>query len=141
MQKSKIKLLIADDSSVFRQILIDFFDESDDIEIIGVAENGADAFKAIQTKLPDVVVLDILMPIHDGLWVLEELQAHGLDKIVKPIVVTAIDSDNIAKIVLDSLNKIAFDDDAQVVELTVVKKWTEEQERIEFELEEVKNEN
>ena len=36
------------------------------------------------------------------------------------------DSDNIAKIVLDSLNKIAFDDDAQVVELTVVKKWTEE---------------
>lgn len=97
MQKSKIKLLIADDSSVFRQILIDFFDGSDDIEIIGVAENGADAFKAIQTKLPDVVVLDILMPIHDGLWVLEELQAHGLDKIVKPIVVTAIDSDNIAK--------------------------------------------
>ena len=50
------------------------------------------------------------------------------------------DSDNIAKIVLDSLNKIAFDDDAQVVELTVIKKWTEEQERIEFELEEVRSE-
>ena len=48
--------------------------------------------------------------------------------------------DNIAKIVLDSLNKIAFDDDAQVVELTVVKKWTEEVERIEFELEEARNE-
>ena len=48
------------------------------------------------------------------------------------------DSDNIAKIVLDSLNKIAFDDDAQVVELTVIKRWTEAQERIEFELEEVK---
>ena len=50
------------------------------------------------------------------------------------------DSDNIAKIVLDSLNKIAFNDDAQVVELTVIKRWTEEQERIEFELEEVNNE-
>ena len=50
------------------------------------------------------------------------------------------DSDNIAKIVLDSLNKIAFDDDAQVVELIVIKRWTEEQERIEFELEEIKNE-
>ena len=45
------------------------------------------------------------------------------------------DSDNIAKIVLDSLNKIAFDDDAQVVELTVIKRWTEESERIEFEVE------
>lgn len=50
------------------------------------------------------------------------------------------DSDNIAKIVLDSLNKLAFDDDAQVVELTVIKRWTEEQERIEFELEEINNE-
>ena len=48
------------------------------------------------------------------------------------------DSDNIAKIVLDSLNKIAFNDDAQVVELTVIKRWTEEQERIEFELEEIR---
>ena len=48
------------------------------------------------------------------------------------------DSDNIAKIVLDSLNKLAFDDDAQVVELTVIKRWTEEQERIEFELEEIR---
>ena len=47
------------------------------------------------------------------------------------------DSDNIAKIVLDSLNKLAFDDDAQVVEFTVIKTWTEEQERIEFELEEI----
>lgn len=48
------------------------------------------------------------------------------------------DSDNIAKIVLDSLNKIAFDDDAQIVELIVIKRWTEEQERIEFELEEIR---
>ena len=47
------------------------------------------------------------------------------------------DADNVAKIVLDSLNKIAFDDDAQVVELTVIKRWTEETERIEFKLEEI----
>ena len=49
------------------------------------------------------------------------------------------DSDNIAKIILDSLNKIAFDDDAQIVELTVLKRYTEATERIEFELEEISN--
>ena len=49
------------------------------------------------------------------------------------------DSDNIAKIILDSLNKIAFDDDAQIVELTVLKRWTEKNERVEFELEEISN--
>lgn len=48
------------------------------------------------------------------------------------------DTDNIAKIILDSLNKIAFDDDAQVVELKVLKRYTEENERVEFRLEEIK---
>ena len=48
------------------------------------------------------------------------------------------DADNIAKIVLDSLNDIAFHDDSQIVELTVIKRWTEENERVEFELEVVK---
>ena len=48
------------------------------------------------------------------------------------------DCDNVVKIVLDSLNKIAYDDDKQVVELTVLKRWTFENERIEFEMEEIK---
>lgn len=50
------------------------------------------------------------------------------------------DIDNITKIILDALNKIAFDDDSQVVELTVIKRYTEENERVEFELEEIKDE-
>ena len=44
------------------------------------------------------------------------------------------DADNIAKIILDSLNGIAYDDDSQIVELTVIKNWTDEQERVEFNL-------
>lgn len=47
------------------------------------------------------------------------------------------DSDNVAKIILDSLNTIAFDDDSQITELTVLKRYTEQNERVEFELEEV----
>lgn len=45
------------------------------------------------------------------------------------------DSDNVAKIILDSLNKIAYEDDSQVVELKVFKRWTEELERVELDLE------
>lgn len=48
------------------------------------------------------------------------------------------DVDNIAKIILDSLNKIAYEDDSQIVELTVLKRYTEEIERVEFELEEIR---
>lgn len=47
------------------------------------------------------------------------------------------DLDNIAKIILDSLNGIAYKDDSQVVELNISKKYTEDEERIEFELEEI----
>lgn len=45
------------------------------------------------------------------------------------------DADNIAKIILDSLNKIAFNDDAQIIELIVLKKYTEENERVELMIE------
>ena len=47
------------------------------------------------------------------------------------------DSDNIAKIILDSLNSTAYKDDAQVIELTVIKRYTERMERVEFEIEEL----
>jgi Holliday junction resolvase len=47
------------------------------------------------------------------------------------------DTDNIAKIILDSLNGIAYKDDSQVVELNIYKKYTKDKERIEFELEEI----
>ncbi|CUU47313.1 RusA family crossover junction endodeoxyribonuclease [Clostridium beijerinckii] len=45
------------------------------------------------------------------------------------------DIDNVAKVILDSLNKIAYKDDSQVTELIVKKVFTEELERVEFELE------
>lgn len=48
------------------------------------------------------------------------------------------DADNIAKIILDSLNKIAYEDDSQVTELVVLKRYTVHNERVEFNLEEIK---
>lgn len=47
------------------------------------------------------------------------------------------DVDNIVKIILDALNMIAYDDDSQVVELSIIKRWTEEIERVEFEIQEI----
>ena len=44
------------------------------------------------------------------------------------------DADNIAKIILDSLNGVAYKDDSQIIELRVIKRYTEDKERVEFEL-------
>ena len=51
------------------------------------------------------------------------------------------DIDNCIKVILDSLNGIAYKDDSQIVEVIAVKKWTEGIERLEFILEEVTYEN
>ncbi|EPB8150144.1 RusA family crossover junction endodeoxyribonuclease [Clostridium perfringens] len=42
------------------------------------------------------------------------------------------DADNIGKIILDSLNGVAYKDDSQIIELRVIKRYTEEDERVEF---------
>lgn len=47
------------------------------------------------------------------------------------------DADNVAKIILDSLNKIAYEDDSQITDLIISKRFTEEVERVEFKLEEI----
>ena len=54
---------------------------------------------------------------------------EGLEQSVKKT-----DADNIAKIILDSLNGIAYKDDSQIIELSVIKRYTEENERVVFEL-------
>lgn len=47
------------------------------------------------------------------------------------------DIDNIVKIILDALNKIAYEDDKQIIELSVLKRYTEDKERVELELMEI----
>ena len=51
--------------------------------------------------------------------------------------ITKPDADNVAKLVLDVLNKTAYDDDNQVVKITAFKKWTLDDERIEFIIQEI----
>ncbi|SMB94943.1 response regulator receiver protein [Desulfonispora thiosulfatigenes DSM 11270] len=67
------KLLIADDNKDFCEILSDFFSEDQNIEIVGIANNGVEAIDKIKELNPDVVVLDIIMPHLDGIGVLEKL--------------------------------------------------------------------
>jgi DNA-binding NarL/FixJ family response regulator len=62
-----IRILIVDDHSVVRQGLRMFLSRDEELEIIGEAENGAQAV-ALATELrPDVILMDMLMPVMDGI--------------------------------------------------------------------------
>ena len=67
---SRIRVLVVDDSAFMRKIIIDILAASPDIEIIGKAKNGQDAIEKITHLRPDVVTMDVEMPVLDGLHAL-----------------------------------------------------------------------
>jgi len=76
---NKIKILIADDHSMVREGLKQLIELEDDIEVIAQAGDGQEAIDKIHEMDPDVVLLDINMPIMNGLEVLEKLKETKVD--------------------------------------------------------------
>ncbi|PTQ91077.1 LytR/AlgR family response regulator transcription factor [Agitococcus lubricus] len=68
-----MKILVCDDEALARDRLVRLLRDSDDCEIIGEAENGREALQKIELLAPDVVLLDIRMPVMDGIACAEEL--------------------------------------------------------------------
>lgn len=62
----KIKILLADDHSLFREGVRSLLEDQDDIEIVGEAEDGMEAVKLVSKFNPSVVLMDINMPVMDG---------------------------------------------------------------------------
>ena len=60
-----VRVLIADDSEFMRNLLREILEE--DHEIVGEAENGVEAVELYEEKNPDLVMMDIVMPIRDGI--------------------------------------------------------------------------
>ena len=97
MEEQKINLIIVDDNKEFCNILRDYLLMQNDIVVTGIAENGLEALKLIKEKKPDLIILDIIMPILDGLGVLERLNSMGLDPMPHIIILSAVGQDKIAQ--------------------------------------------
>lgn len=73
----KIRVLIVDDSAFMRKLVTDFLSEDERIEVVGTARNGEDGLKKVASLHPDVVTLDVEMPVMNGLQMLETLMKHS----------------------------------------------------------------
>lgn len=70
----KIRVLIVDDSAVIRRLLSDMLKDDPQIEVVGIAANGEIALSKVQQLHPDIVTLDMEMPVMDGLETLKALR-------------------------------------------------------------------
>jgi len=66
MKAMTVRIIIADDHRLFREGLVNLLSDSKDIEIIAEAENGMDAIEKAKELNPDIIVMDIGMPILNG---------------------------------------------------------------------------
>lgn len=70
----KVRILIVDDHAVVRQGLITFLELQDEIEVVGEASNGKEAIQRVQELEPDVVLMDLVMPVMDGLTAIKQIK-------------------------------------------------------------------
>lgn len=89
-----VKVLIVDDSVFMRTIIRDMLTKDSTIEIVGTASNGAEALEKIKSLSPDLITLDIEMPVMNGIEVLKELQKQSKrPKILMLSTLTSKDAD------------------------------------------------
>ena len=70
---SKLNVAIADDNERMLRLLGDIVSSDSELQVVGTAKDGEEAYRLIKEKEPDVVLLDIVMPKLDGIGVLEKV--------------------------------------------------------------------
>ncbi|CAM4504202.1 sporulation transcription factor Spo0A [Paenibacillus typhae] len=94
-----IEVLLADDNREFTNLLAEYITEQEDMTVTGIAYNGEEVLQMLSgaRKIPDVLILDIIMPHLDGLGVLERLRDMDLNPQPKIIMLTAFGQENITQ--------------------------------------------
>jgi two-component system, response regulator, stage 0 sporulation protein A len=91
----KIKIIVADDNRNLCQMLQNYLQGQEDVVIVGIANNGLEAWELIQTQEPDLIILDLVMPNLDGLGVLERVNSRTTMTRPKIIMLTAFGQESL----------------------------------------------
>ena len=93
----KITILVADDNNDFTATLSSYLEQEDEMEIIGIARDGNEAYDMVLELQPDIILLDMIMPHLDGLGVLEKIADTDMEKRPLSIILSAVGQDKITQ--------------------------------------------
>src|SRR5580698_3724300 len=96
----RTRILIVDDSAVMRGLLRSVVGADADLEVAGTAADGASALSSIGVVRPDLILLDVEMPVMDGLVTLRELRKQGHKM---PVIMCSAVTQRGAKVTLEAL--------------------------------------
>lgn len=100
-----VRVLVVDDSSFFRRRVSEILNADPEIEVIGTAPDGAAAVQEAQSLKPDVITMDIEMPVLDGISAVRQI----MDKCPTPILMFSSLTHDGARATLDALEAGALD--------------------------------
>jgi two-component system chemotaxis response regulator CheB len=104
-KEKMIRVVVVDDSSFMRKILTRMLEKDSDIQVVGTAANGEEAIETIEKVKPDVVTMDIEMPVMNGIDALKRIMATN----PLPVIVLSAITKEGADVTMEALNLGACD--------------------------------
>jgi two-component system chemotaxis response regulator CheB len=101
-----ISIVVVDDSALIRRLVSQALERDSDVDVVGTAANGSIALKKVETLHPDLVTMDIEMPVMDGITAVRQLRARGFNG---PIIMFSTLTSRGASATLDALAAGASD--------------------------------
>lgn len=103
---SKIKVLVVDDSALMRKIISDIINSDNELEVINTARNGKDLIDKLKMYEPDIITLDVEMPIIDGITALKEMKKQNYN--IPTIMLSSV-SETGSRLTMECLDNGAID--------------------------------
>jgi two-component system nitrate/nitrite response regulator NarL len=72
----QLRVLVADDHQEFRRVVYEFLDRMPNVSVVGEAANGQEAVEQVERLRPDVILMDISMPVMNGLEATKIIKAN-----------------------------------------------------------------
>ena len=108
-----VNILIADDNIYYAKTLMNIINDgiNDDIKVTHIAVDGKETLDILENNLIDVILLDLKMPIYDGLYILDKLEKNKMKKYEKSIIVISGEAEMLCSIrnqeyIYSILNKV-----------------------------------